>query len=361
MIKAIDKSSVHRICSGQVILDLATAVKELVENSLDAGATTVEVRLREQGADGFDVIDNGKGISADNYETLALKHYTSKITKFEDLDGVNSFGFRGEALSSLCAVSEMTVTTATEEQAPFGARLEFERSGRLKGTTTCAREHGTTVAVRKLFDNLPVRLREFKKNGKKEFSKCLDQVQAYALVSTGVRISCSNQSSKGDRILQVATSGNRTMKENFANVFGTKLLHQILELEFNLTLDSKDGDADEDRYLFRTERIRVTGLISKPLPNYGRSAGDRQFFYINKRPCDLPKLAKVVNEVYRTYNAHQYPMVVLDLQLSPGDFDVNVTPDKRTIFLHREKDLFQALRVIEREKKNGRSWRAGCF
>ena len=103
-VQPIDRRSVHQICSGQVVLNLATAVKELVENSLDAGATIIEVKLKENGADLVEVIDNGCGVKPENFAALTLKHYTSKLRDFSDLANVETFGFRGEALSSLCAL-----------------------------------------------------------------------------------------------------------------------------------------------------------------------------------------------------------------------------------------------------------------
>ncbi|KAJ3330384.1 Mismatch repair endonuclease pms2 [Blyttiomyces sp. JEL0837] len=285
-----------------------TLLKELVENSLDAGSTMVEVRLKEYGLEGFEVIgtvlissvekgmfvfnsqssstfsvvDNGCGISEENYETLALKHYTSKIASFEDLDSVVSFGFRGEALSSLCAVSTLTVTTCCNESIPVGIKLEYDSHGKLKSKSTLARQKGTTVTIRNLFQSLPVRFREFKKNIKREYAKCLDLIHAYALITDRVRISCSNQTGKGDRVIQVSTSGNDNVKANFANLYGAKSLNQIVEFNLEVAM-SEEEDAENG------ERVKVAGLISKAEPLSGRSSADRQFYFINKRPCDLPK------------------------------------------------------------------------
>ncbi|KAJ3412800.1 Mismatch repair endonuclease pms2 [Chytridiales sp. JEL 0842] len=338
-IKAIDRTSIHRICSGQVILDLATAVKELVENSLDASASTIEVRLKDYGLDGLEVLDNGCGIQPEDYETLALKHYTSKIGEFEDLLTVRSFGFRGEALSSICGIGKLIVTTCTKDQEPVGVKLDYDSHGRLQSQTPIAREHGSTMSIKALFENLPVRYREFKKNIKREYAKCLDLMQAYALISDGVRISCSNQTGKGERVKQLATGGNRSMKDNFANVFGTKSLQSIMEISFTVDVDDTSGEVPEKK------KIEISGLISRPLPNMGRSNTDRQYLYINKRPCELPKLAKVINEVYRTYNFQQYPIVVLNLSMPSGMYDVNVTPDKRTIFIHNERNIFESIKA----------------
>lgn len=140
-IKAIDKASVHRITSGQVVVDLQTAVKELVENSLDAGATNLEIRFRNYGLKSVEVIDNGSGIAEKDFESIALKHHTSKLESYEDLTTVGTFGFRGEALSSLCALCEkVLVTTATKETSPKGTCLEMLKTGEVGTRTVVARQ-----------------------------------------------------------------------------------------------------------------------------------------------------------------------------------------------------------------------------
>ncbi|CAG8598738.1 3095_t:CDS:2, partial [Diversispora eburnea] len=197
IVKPIDASSVHKICSGQVILDLATAVKELVENSLDAQSTSIEVKFKEYGLHSIEVIDDGTGINKSNYEKLALKHYTSKLTNFEDLIKIDCFGFRGEALSSLCALSKVTVITSTQEEVPTGNKLEYNFNGELIKTTSVARERGTTIILQNLFESVPVRYRDFKKNVKREFGKTLTLLQAYAIICKNVKIICTNQLNNG--------------------------------------------------------------------------------------------------------------------------------------------------------------------
>lgn len=128
---------------------------------------------------------------------LALKHYTSKLNTYDDLNHLNTFGFRGEALSSLCAVSRFHVITAQDGEAPKGTKLDFDVFGRLNGTSVAASQKGTTVIVEGLFHNLPVRRRELEKNIKREYAKVLGVLHAYACISTGVRFSVSNQLSKG--------------------------------------------------------------------------------------------------------------------------------------------------------------------
>lgn len=168
-IKAIDKHSVHQICSGQVVLTLATAVKELVENSIDAGATNVDVRLKECGAELVEVSDNGKGVEDANFEGLTLKHHTSKLRDFSDLIHVETFGFRGEALSSLCALSDLSVVTC-HESSQVGTKLVFDQKGHLVQKSPHPRQQGTTVSLQQLFYTLPVRHKEFQRNIKKEYA-----------------------------------------------------------------------------------------------------------------------------------------------------------------------------------------------
>ena len=129
-LKHIDSDSIKRICSGQVIVDLATAVKELVENSLDSGANTIEIRLKEMGAESIEVSDNGSGIDEENYESVGLKHFTSKLTQFTDLESLESFGFRGEALNALCEISEQVSITTKKQTQVVGNCLTFRRDGR---------------------------------------------------------------------------------------------------------------------------------------------------------------------------------------------------------------------------------------
>nr|XP_015215805.1 PREDICTED: mismatch repair endonuclease PMS2 [Lepisosteus oculatus] len=220
-IRPIDRRSVHQICSGQVVLNLATAVKELVENSIDAGATNVEIKLREYGTELVEVSDNGKGVEEANFEGLALKHHTSKLQEFSDLVHVATFGFRGEALSSLCALSQLSVVTC-HESAGVGTRLGFDRDGRLTQRSPQPRQQGTTVTLQQLFHTLPVRHKEFQRNIKKEYARMVQVLQAYCIVSTGVRITCTNQTGQGKRSLVLSTSSSQSMRDNIGSVFGSR-------------------------------------------------------------------------------------------------------------------------------------------
>ncbi|KAH1468710.1 hypothetical protein KXX13_004988 [Aspergillus fumigatus] len=341
-IKAIEARSVHQIQSGQVIVDLCSVVKELVENSLDAGATSIEVRFKNNGLDSIEVQDNGSGISPENYENVALKHYTSKLSSYEDLSRLHTFGFRGEALSSLCALADFRIVTAQANQAPKATKLEFETSGKLSKTQIVAGQKGTTASVEGLFKKLPVRRRELEKNIKREYGKVLNLLHAYACISTGVRFSVRNTVGKNRNVMVFSTNGNQTTKENIANVYGAKTLLALIPLD--LTLEFEPSAAGRRTAEGELHTIQVKGHISRPVFGEGRQTPDRQMFFVNSRPCGLPQIAKAFNEVYKSFNVSQSPFVFADLHMDTNAYDVNVSPDKRTILLHDAGALIDSLK-----------------
>ncbi|KAF3314119.1 hypothetical protein TWF173_004988 [Orbilia oligospora] len=343
-IKAIEGRSVHQIQSGQVISDgLCSAVKELVENSIDANATSIEIRFKNHGLDLIEVSDNGLGISPENFDKLALKHYTSKLRSYEDLERVTTYGFRGEALSSLCALSNLWVTTATADVAPKGTKCEFHISGALKSTSVASHPRGTTVSVETLFRNLPVRKQELERNIKREFARVVSFLQAYAIVCVGVKFTVYNHPPNGKKTLLFSTKANKTTKENIANVFGAKALANLIPLNLEFEMNTPTSVLHRGRE--DTRNVKIVGHISRPVFGEGRQAPDRQLFFVNSRPCNLPQVARAINEVYKSYNLTQSPFVFADLQLDTTAYDVNVSPDKRTILLHDQASLLESLKT----------------
>ncbi|KAM6499964.1 Histidine kinase-like ATPase, C-terminal domain containing protein [Amanita muscaria] len=361
-IKAIDKTSIHRISSGQVIVDLQTAVKELVENSLDAGATSIEVRFKHWGLTSVEVIDNGCGIAEKDWESVGLKHYTSKLSTFDDLSVIHTFGFRGEAISSLCALCDnVVVTTATD--GPMGIQLDLEQSGKVGKKTKVARQRGTTVMFTRLFASLPVRRKELQRNIKREFGKALGLLNAYALgpcagmdsSGGGVRLSVINQTENGQKVPQIKTEGVSSFKSSVAALWGPKAMDNTVELalDFRVQREKSVARRINDKYSQDSQSqseddavsVQVKGLISKFTVGCGRTGTDRQFFYVNGRPCNLTKVQKAFNEVYRSFNANQSPFILADFIIPTEFCDINVSPDKRTIFMQSEQNLVDALKV----------------
>ncbi|XP_030947502.1 DNA mismatch repair protein PMS1 isoform X2 [Quercus lobata] len=325
-IKPINKGVVHRICAGQVIIDLSSAVKELVENSLDAGATSIEISLKDYGQDYFQVIDNGCGISPSNFKVLALKHHTSKLLDFPDLQSLTTFGFRGEALSSLCALGNLTVETRTKNES-VATHLTYDHSGLLVAEKKTARQIGTTVTVKKLFSNLPVRSKEFSRNIRKEYGKLISLLNAYALIAKGVRLVCTNTTGKNAKSVVLKTQGTGSLKDNIITVFGMNIFNCL-----------------EPMNIFISDSCKVDGFLSRFGHGSGRNLGDRQFFFVNGRPVDMPKVGKLVNELYKGANSRQYPIAIMNFTIPTRECDVNVTPDKRKIFLSDESSILSALR-----------------
>ena len=341
-IQAIEAKSVHQIQSGQVIVDLCSVVKELVENSLDANATSVEVRFKNNGLESIEVQDNGSGIAASNYASVALKHHTSKLSTYDDLSSLDTFGFRGEALSSLCALSRFSVVTAQANEAPKGQKLEFELSGALKSTATVAAPRGTTATVEELFSKLPVRQKELSKNIKREYGKVLGLLHAYACIGVDVKFCVKNAMPKAKSMVVFSTQSNASTRDNIANVYGAKTLSALipldLDLDFQPTLTQM---AQNSAY---TANVNVVGHISKPVFGEGRQTPDRQMFFVNGRPCGLPQIAKAINEVYRSFNVSQSPFIFADFRMDTTAYDVNVSPDKRSIMLHNAAALIERLK-----------------
>ncbi|KAF8884622.1 histidine kinase-like ATPase [Infundibulicybe gibba] len=348
VIKPIDTASIHKITSGQVVIDLQTAVKELVENSIDAGATNIEVRFKHHGVKGVEVIDNGCGIAEKDHDSIALKHHTSKLASFSDLTVVRTFGFRGEALSSLCNLCDSVVVT-TSTSPPLGVSLEFDRHGRVQKRSKIARQRGTTVSLTDIFSSLPVRRKELERNAKREFGKALALLNAYALgpccSNKGVRLTVSNQMEKGyelPKTIQLRTPGSDSNRASVTALWGPKAIEHIVDLDLKFNVE-------RDKLVLKrlNHPCHVKGLVSKFSLGCGRTGTDRQFFYVNGRPCNLSKVQKAFNEVYRTFNATQAPFILADFIIPTDSCDINISPDKRTIFIHSEGNLISALKVGE--------------
>ncbi|XP_011505505.1 PREDICTED: mismatch repair endonuclease PMS2 [Ceratosolen solmsi marchali] len=340
-ISAINKETIHRICSGQVVLNLAIAIKELVENSLDSGATSIEIKLKEYGKTCISVIDNGSGILEKDFEGLGLKHHTSKLRQFSDLLEVTTFGFRGEALSSLCSLSNLNIITK-HSSTQHGFYLQFDKNGILIKKKEYARQQGTTVTIDNIFKNLPVRFKEFERNIKKEFTKMIQILYSYCLVSIGVKITCTNTLGNKSANVIVSTNGAKNLLDNITAVFGRKIRETLMEIE----CQQPDKNTLEEYNLTDQTLVNFTWkcFVSSCSHTSGRSCPDRQFFYVNGRPCDPIKIIKLINHIYHKYNNKQYPFIYLNIELKQNCTDVNVTPDKRTILFTQEQVILATIK-----------------
>ncbi|RKP00784.1 hypothetical protein CXG81DRAFT_12836 [Caulochytrium protostelioides] len=350
---------------------MKACVKELVENALDAGATRIDLTFVDYGLTAITVADNGKGVPPASYAHLGKRHHTSKLRRFEDLAGVTTLGFRGEALHALCSIADVTLTTCTAEQRPLGRELVFKRGGidplaldapslpasdgvplQMVSITPVARDVGVTVTARGLFSTLPVRRAEFRRHVRREYAKCLELIYAYGVLRYDCRFTCTlvtypghrgSSNSSHERIPRGLSGGGGGVvaapagREKRTTVLATRggALSQ-------LHASSGVSDGGSDRL------ASVTGFISKPTPSAcGRGSPFAALVYLNGRPIDFPRLSQRLNALYRTFNpARPYPFLVAQLALPAGVWDINVTPDKRHVIFQAEAKLVAWIETV---------------
>lgn len=201
---------------------------------------------------------------------------------------------------------------------------------------------GTTVNLQNLFSTMPVRQKEFKRNIKKEYSKLISVISSYGLVASGVKIKVTNVKANNKSEVVLQTHGSQSLRDNLVNIFGVKAVANIKPI-VQATLSEEELRLANIKTVPENS-VRLEGFISCHNNGNGRGAPDRQFYFINSRPCDHAKLFKIVNQVYHVYNRNQYPFVVLNIKTKRDDIDINVTPDKRQIFLSHERFLIELIK-----------------
>ena len=299
----------NKIAAGEVIERPASIVKELVENSLDAGADQIEIAVKHGGKSLIRVADNGSGMTAEDAQLALQRHATSKIEKAEDLENIISFGFRGEALPSIAAVSRFTLQTRTAD-ASTGTELVIE-GGSIVKAKECSAAAGTVIEVRDLFFNTPAR-RKFMKQDTTEFGHILDAVTCIALANLHVRFVLS---SDGKMVLDLVPTRSLTIR--VAAVLGEDWSRQTVSIEGEIPY------------------AKLSGLIGKPSLASGTRA--QQFLFINRRWVKAYGLSYGLQAGYHgLLMQHQFPAAILFLELNPQYVDVNVHPTKQQVRLSHE-------------------------
>ncbi len=302
---------VSQIAAGEVVERPASVVKELVENSLDAGATHLEIRLESGGKARIEVVDDGSGMGRDDALLAFDRHATSKIASFNDLERVATLGFRGEALATIAAVARVELTTA--EQPGDGHRV-FIEGGRVRVAEPFARPKGTTLDIRSLFFNVPAR-RKFLKSPETELRRCLEVVQGYALARPDVRFQVFHE--ERELLDALPAAGDIGPRERIGQIFGPELAKQLVEIP-----ESPAAPADTD------EQEAIWGFVGTPRTARGR----RQFVYVNRRLIrDRAVLATFYRAVRDEWRNEDFPAFFLFLDVPPEDVDVNVHPQKAEV------------------------------
>lgn len=321
-IVVLDDLTINQIAAGEVIERPASVVKELVENSIDAGATNITIEVKNGGIKEIKIIDDGSGINEDDIEFAFERHATSKIRKADDLQTVKSMGFRGEALASIAAISNIKMVTKTAE-ALMGRQIIVE-GGEIKENEEIGAQTGTSITISNLFYNTPVRYKFLKKDYT-ELGYIEDTVTRIALANPNIAIKLSNENKT---IIQ--TTGNGDLKTTIYNIYGKEMTEGLIEVDYTY------------------EDIEVKGFVGKP--EIARGNRTNQIFFINKRYIKDKTLSAGTEQAFKgLLPIGKYGVLVLNLEIDPKKIDVNVHPTKLEIRFQEEQKVFKAVYHAIRE------------
>ena len=312
----LDDLTINKIAAGEVIERPASVVKELVENSIDAGANKITIDIKNGGISYIRITDNGKGFMPDDMEIAFERHATSKIRQAQDLETVTSMGFRGEALASIAAISNVELISRTEDN-EIGKKIEV-KGGQILNFEDAGCPKGSTITVTDLFFNTPVRYKFLKKDFT-EAGYIEDAVTRIALVHPEISIKLVNS---GKTIIQ--TSGNGDMKSVIYSIYGKDVAENIIDVDYEY------------------EDIKVKGVIGKPV--VARSNRSNQLFFVNKRYIKDKTLTSAAEQGYKgLLTIGKYGFLVLNLEMNPQKVDVNVHPAKLEVRFEEENKVFKAI------------------
>ena len=312
----LDDLTINKIAAGEVIERPASVIKEMVENSIDAGANNITVEIKNGGISFIKVTDNGKGIAQDDLEIAFERHATSKIRTADDLDYVTSMGFRGEALASIAAIANVEMISKTEEQ-QIGYKVVVE-AGNILSKEEVGCQRGTSITVRNLFFNTPVRYKFLKKDYT-ESGYVEDVITRIALVNPNIAIKLINT---GKTVIQ--TNGNGDIKSVIYSIYGKDVATGIMPVEYSY------------------DDIQITGVVGKP--EIARSNRSNQLFFVNKRYIKDKTLSAATEQAYKgLIPIGKFGFVVLNITMNPAKVDVNVHPAKLEVRFEDESKIFQSI------------------
>ena len=312
----LDDLTINKIAAGEVIERPASVIKEMVENSIDAGANNIIVEIKNGGISYIRVTDNGKGIAPDDMEIAFERHATSKIRNADDLNKVTSMGFRGEALASIAAIATVEMTSKTANQTT-GYKLTIEAGNVLeKEEVGCAT--GTTIVVRNLFFNTPVRYKFLKKDYT-ESGYIEDVVTRIALVHPEISIKLINSGK-----VSISSNGDGNLQNVIYNIYGKDIAKSVIPVDYTY------------------EDIKITGAIGKP--EIARSNRTNQLFFVNKRYVKDKIMSAATEQAYKgLITIGKFGFVILNITMDPSKVDVNVHPAKLEVRFEEENKVFQAV------------------
>ena len=312
----LDDLTINQIAAGEVIERPANVVKELVENSIDAGANKIVIEIRNGGKTFIRISDNGKGISLEDMPIALERHATSKIRKIEDLEHTYTMGFRGEALASIVSISRLTIVSKTTDM-PVGIKLIAE-AGDIIGSDEVGSQVGTTMTVENLFFNVPVRYK-FLKNDATEFRYIKELVQKIALANLDVSIKLIND---GKTVFQ--SSGNGNIKDIVYTLFGKEVKDNLVEV------DHKEGN------------VRITGVVGNTL--MAKDSRKNQIFFLNKRNIKNQVLTNSADQAFKGGTGiGKFGFFILNIEMPATDYDINVHPTKLEVRFKDDQALYKIM------------------
>ncbi|KAI0022638.1 histidine kinase-like ATPase [Xylariomycetidae sp. FL0641] len=333
-IKALDPDVVNKIAAGEIIVAPVHALKELIENAVDAGSTSLEVLVKDGGLKLLQITDNGHGIDKEDLPILCERFTTSKLKTFEDLSNIITYGFRGEALASISHIAHLTVTTKTNESTcawrahyDSGA-LSPAKPGQPPDPKPTAGRGGTQISVEDLFYNVPTRRKAFRSTSD-EYNKIIDMVGRYAIHCHGVSFSCKKH---GDAGTSITVQSQASKIDRIRQIYGGSVANELIEF----------GTSD-DRWGFK-----ASGWATNANYNIKKTT---LLLFINNRSVESTNIKKAVEQTYSSFlpkNGH--PFVYLSLEIDPQRVDVNVHPTKREVNFLNEDEIIQALCENIRDK-----------
>ncbi|CAH1399041.1 unnamed protein product [Nezara viridula] len=332
-LKQLPHSTIKLISSAQVITSVSSVVKELIENSIDAGATNIEIKLENHGLDKIEVRDNGIGVKREEVQYMCKKSYTSKIKTFDDLYKLSTYGFRGEALNSLCALATVSITTISEGE-DVAMVYAFDHEGNIKSNKISHIVKGTTIVVENLFKNLPVR-KQFLTNGRRkmdEIKKVEQVVKTLAVIHPRLRAVLTH-----NKFCIWQKNCVSTLRQSLVQIIAPTIVKQLTDIKYESETISFD-------LLVPARACNISSTC------YG-NPGDAMYLFINLRPIKNKMIEKIVQDEIFSYFGHEipsgkYPTCLVSIKLPPDSLDVNLEPNKTRVII---KDIEETGNILKRE------------
>jgi DNA mismatch repair protein MutL len=344
MLKKINETSINKICANLSIPNITDIIKELIDNSIDSNSDMIRIEVVEAGMEKIQITDSGSGIAECNFELLCKRGTTTKLESFDDVFGIKSMGFRGQALSAISCLCDLTVITKTvNDEKPYVVSYNSEgnlsnktflnENLYLSGRKIWNKQSGTIIIIENIFKN-----NQLRKNiitGKKEniLNEITDLIQSYAIINTEVNFEYFSEVNGKNQLilntinkkLSTVNSKIEIMRNRIENIFGKQFSDRLLEIEF----------VDEN--------VKFEGFISKDIQSgskYNKSKATKFYFINNRKINKIRKIDDIILSTYRQYNKDVTPIRIINVVVPEGSYDINISESKNEVILKNEKEIF---------------------